>query len=84
MMFCAKTLEMKTHSQKLMDVSDVQVSDEDGYLSPQHDDQSEQQDCERANFDDDSQFANKIVKEFGRSIHRLASKIEFQPLEPGH
>ena len=29
-MFCDKTLETKAHSEKSMNVSDVQVSDEDG------------------------------------------------------
>ena len=55
-MISDKTLETKAHSETSMNASDVQVSDEDGVSEtdtirrhPQHDDQSEQQDCERAN-----------------------------------
>ena len=48
-------VQCKTPETKAMNVSDVQVSDEDGYRVPQHDDQSE--------LNDDSQFANKIAKE---------------------
>ena len=46
---CEKTLVTKGRSEKSMNVSDVQVSDEDGVI--------------RANLNDDSQFANKIAKE---------------------
>ena len=49
-----------------MNVSDMQVPDEDDRhdeQSRQQHDQSKPQDRERANLDDDSQFANKIVKE---------------------
>ena len=50
-----KDTETKAHSEKSMKVSDVQVSDEDGYLSRNM--------TIRANLNDDCQFANKIVKE---------------------
>ena len=50
-----KTPKTKAHSEKSMNVSDVQVSDEDGYLSRNM--------TIRANLNDDSQFANKIAKE---------------------
>ena len=50
-----KTLETKAHSEKSMNVSDVQVSDEDGYLSRTM--------TIRANLNEDPQFANKIAKE---------------------
>ena len=50
-----KDTETKAHSKKSMNVSDVQVSDEDGSLSRNM--------TIRANLNDDSQFANKIVKE---------------------
>ena len=48
-----------------MNVSDMQIPDEDDRVAaqpPPHD-QNEQQDRERANVNDDSQFANKITKE---------------------
>ena len=63
-----KTLEMKAHSEKLMNVSDIQVPDEDDRVAaqpPPHD-QSEQQDRERANLDARcpvSPANGKIVKE---------------------
>ena len=50
-----KDTETKAHSEESMNVSDVQVSDEDGYLSLNK--------TIRANLNGDSQFANKIVKE---------------------
>ena len=50
-----KTLETKARSETSMNVSDVQVSDEDGYLSRNM--------TFRANSNDDSQFANKIANE---------------------
>ena len=50
-----KTPEMNAHSEKSVNVSDVQVSDEDGSLSRNK--------TIRANVNDDSQFANTIAKE---------------------
>ena len=50
-----KTPETKAHSEKSMNVCDVQVSGEDGYLSRNL--------TIRANLNDDSQFAKKIATE---------------------
>ena len=58
-------------SEKFIDVSDVKVTDEAGYLSRNM--------TIRANLNDDSQFNNKMVKE-RIWINRFASEIEFQPL----
>ena len=52
---------MEVHSEKLMDESDMQVLDEDDrFAAPPPHDQRKQQNYD---LDDDSQFANKIVKE---------------------
>ena len=48
--FCVRHLKRQlVHSQKIIDVSDVQVSDKDAYKPPQQYDHSKQQDRERAN-----------------------------------
>ena len=43
--------ETNAHSGKSVNVSDLTVSDEDGYLSRSKTVQFKQQDCERANLD---------------------------------
>ena len=44
-----RSVEMKAHSGKSVNVSDMTVSDEDGYLTRNENVQFKQQECERAN-----------------------------------
>ena len=54
---------MKAHSEKLMNVSDMQVPDEDDRFAPQPppNDQSDQQDRERANMDTQLPFRQQTA-----------------------
>ena len=77
---------MNAHSEKFMNVSDMQVPDEDDRHEEQSQrhDQSEEQDRERANLD--AQFSvsaanSKIVTE-QICVNPVSSKIVIQPLEP--
>ena len=58
-----ETLETNeyVHSEKFMDVSDMQVSDKRWLSVSQQYDQREQQGRDRANSNDESRFASKIV-----------------------
>ena len=63
-MFSARHRKLKAHSEKLMNVSDMQVPDEDDRFAaqpPPHD-QSEQQDPERANLDAQFPFRQQTAK----------------------
>ena len=62
-----KTPETKAHSEKSMNVSVVQVSDEDVYLSRNM--------TIRANLNDDSQVAHKIAKERNLDTHFPVSPV---------
>ena len=58
-----ETPEKKTHSEKLMNVSDMQVPDEDDRFAaqPPPRDESEQQDQERTNLDAQFQFRQQTA-----------------------
>ena len=72
---------MIAHSEKFMNVSDMQVPDEDDrHDDSQQNGQSKQQDRERANLDARFPLANKTGKE-RIWINPVTSKIEFQLLD---
>ena len=62
--FSARHSKMKAHSKKLMNVSDMQVPDEDDRFpaQPPPHDQSEQQDRERVNLDAQFPFRQQTAK----------------------
>ena len=75
---------MGAHSEKFMNVADLQVLDEDDRAAaqpPPHD-QSEQKDRERANLRWKQSLANKIVTE-QVWINPVTSKSMAQPLDAG-
>ena len=75
---------MGAHSEKFMNVADLQVLDEDDCAAaqPPPRDQSEQQDRERANLRGKQSLANKIVTE-QVWINLVTSKSRAQPLDAG-
>ena len=57
-----RSFETKAHSEKSMNVSDVKVTDEDGFSVSQQNNQSEQQDCDGANLDQSCRSARTSAR----------------------